>query len=95
MILLAAATFGASCGEVFAISSAIVRKNYRNPVDVAPAAVRPWVQQPYFGTVIAGVPLGKLVNVAEQPPSPAKNVCWFWATDAKTQGYWDYCKPVH
>ena len=79
----------------WAISSAVVRKNYRSAVPVQPAAVRPWVAQPYFGTVIDGVALGKLISIATEPPSPNKNVCWFWATDAKTQGYWDYCKPQH
>ncbi len=79
----------------WAISSAVVRRHYRTPVPVAPAAVRPWVEQPWFGTVIAGVALGKLVTIASEPPSPDAKVCWFWATEARTQGYWDYCKAPH
>jgi len=79
----------------WAISSAVVRKNYRRAVPVQPAAVRPWVQQPYFGTVINGVALGKVVTISTEPPSPDKRVCWFWTAEARTEGYWDYCKPQH
>jgi len=57
--------------------------------------VRPWVRRAYYGTVVGGVALGTLITaatVAVAPEAPASNLCWYWADQSKTQGYWDYCQ---
>ena len=53
--------------------------------------IRPWVPQPYYGVVIAGVTLGTVVAATSVPPSPTFDVCWYWSNPPKTRGYWDYC----
>ena len=60
-------------------------------VVVRPAVVRPYARRSYFGTVVAGVALGTLIAVTVAPPPPANNLCWYWSTPARNQGYWDYC----
>lgn len=57
-------------------------------------AYRPWYRRPYYGTIIAGVALGTIIGVtayglAPRPPRP--DLCWYWADDVQTRGYWDYC----
>lgn len=58
-------------------------------------AFRPWHRRPYYGRIIGGVAIGTLLAAtayyayADSPP--ADGLCWFWADDAETQGYWDYC----
>ncbi len=53
--------------------------------------IRPWVPQPYYGVVIAGVTLGTVVAATTVPPSPTFDLCWYWSNPPKTRGYWDYC----
>ena len=56
--------------------------------------VRPWIQRPYYGTIIGGVALGSLLAATAYgviPTAPAEGLCWFWADDDLVQGYWDYC----
>lgn len=55
---------------------------------------RPWYRRPYYGTIIGGIALGTIVGVtayglAPRPPRP--DLCWFWADEAQSSGYWDYC----
>ncbi len=57
-------------------------------------AYRPWYRRPYYGTIIGGIALGSIIGaaaygLAPRPPSP--DVCWFWADEIQSQGYWDYC----
>ena len=52
---------------------------------------RPWVRRAYYGTVIGGVALGTIIAVSAIPPAPSDDLCWFWANQAQTRGYWDYC----
>lgn len=54
--------------------------------------VRPWVRQPYYGTVIAGVTLGTVVAATAAPTSPSFDLCWYWSNSSKTRGYWDFCQ---
>ncbi len=54
--------------------------------------VRPWVQQPYYGTVFDGVTLGTVIAAAAVPTSPSFDVCWYWSNSSKTRGYWDFCQ---
>jgi hypothetical protein len=61
-------------------------------VRVGVGVVRPWVRQPYFGTVVAGVALGTLIAATAVPVAPAPNLCWYWTNPSQTQGYWDYCQ---
>ena len=53
---------------------------------------RPWVRRAYYGTVIGGVALGTIIAASAVPAAPAPNTCWYWADQAQTQGYWDYCR---
>ncbi len=62
-------------------------------VNVHGTSVRPWVQRPYFGTVIGGVALGSVIAATAAPAPPAENLCWIWTSAEQTQGYWDYCAP--
>jgi hypothetical protein len=55
---------------------------------------RPWYRRPYYGTIIAGVALGTIVaatayGLAPRPPRP--DLCWYWADEIQSRGYWDYC----
>lgn len=71
-------------------TNVVVRK--KTTVVVRP--VRVWTPRPYYGTFIAGVALGTVIGVAvagAAPPPPGPNMCWYWSSPAKTQGYWDYC----
>lgn len=57
-------------------------------------AYRPWYRRPYYGTIIAGIALGTIVGataygLAPRPPRP--DLCWYWADEIQSQGYWDYC----
>lgn len=57
-------------------------------------AYRPWYRRPYYGTIIAGVALGTIIGVtayglAPRPPRP--DLCWYWADEGQSRGYWDYC----
>ncbi len=54
--------------------------------------VRPWVQQPYYGTVFDGVTLGTVIAAAAVPTSPSFDLCWYWSNSSKTRGYWDFCQ---
>lgn len=65
--------------------------NVRN-VNVS-GSVRPWVRQPYYGTIVGGVALGTMIAATTVPVAPAPNLCWIWTSSAHTQGYWDYCTP--
>jgi hypothetical protein len=56
-------------------------------------SVRPWVRQPYYGTIVGGVALGTMIAATTVPVAPAPNLCWIWTSSAHTQGYWDYCTP--
>ena len=62
-------------------------------VNVHGTSVRPWVQRPYFGTVVGGVALGSVIAATAAPAPPAENLCWIWTSAEQTQGYWDYCTP--
>ena len=62
-------------------------------VNVHGTSVRPWVQRPYFGTVVGGVALGSVIAATAAPTPPAENLCWIWTSAEQTQGYWDYCTP--
>ena len=53
--------------------------------------VRPWVRAPYYGAVVAGVTIGVLIAATTVPPAPSPALCWYWASPAQSQGYWDYC----
>jgi hypothetical protein len=54
--------------------------------------VRPWVRQPYYGTVFDGVTLGTVIAAAAVPTSPSFDLCWYWSNSSKTRGYWDFCQ---
>jgi hypothetical protein len=54
--------------------------------------VRPWVVRPYYGAVVAGVTLGTVIAVSAIPVAPSSSLCWYWADEFQTRGYWDYCK---
>jgi hypothetical protein len=60
------------------------------PVVVRP--VRPWVAQPYYGTIIDGVPIGTVVAANAVPTARSFDLCWYWSSTSKTRGYWDYCQ---
>ena len=57
--------------------------------------VRRWHHRPYYGRIIGGVAIGTLLAAtayyAYADAPPADGLCWFWADDDETQGYWDYC----
>lgn len=56
--------------------------------------VRPWYSRPHYGTFVAGVALGTIIAVSAVgvvPYAPADNLCWYWTSPAKINGYWDYC----
>ena len=71
------------------------RGGYRGPVPGGPHwAYRPWYRRPYYGTIIGGIALGTIIAVgaygmAPRPPRP--DLCWYWADEAMSRGYWDYC----
>ena len=55
---------------------------------------RPWYGRPYYGTIIGGIAIGALIGataygLAPRPPRP--DLCWYWADQIQSQGYWDYC----
>jgi hypothetical protein len=55
---------------------------------------RPWNRRPYYGTIIAGVALGSIIGVTAYglaPRAPNPDLCWYWADEIQSQGYWDYC----
>jgi hypothetical protein len=54
--------------------------------------VRPWVQQPYYGSRFDGVVLGTVIAANTVPASPSVDVCWYWSNSARTRGYWDFCQ---
>ena len=54
--------------------------------------VRPWVPQPYYGTVFDGVTLGAVIAATAVPTSPSFDVCWYWSDSSQTRGYWDFCQ---
>jgi hypothetical protein len=54
--------------------------------------VRPWVQQPYYGSRFDGVVLGTVVAANTVPTSPSVDLCWYWSNSARTRGYWDFCQ---
>jgi hypothetical protein len=54
--------------------------------------VRPWVQQPYYGSRFDGVVLGTIVAANAVPTPPSVDVCWYWSNSARTRGYWDFCQ---
>jgi hypothetical protein len=54
--------------------------------------VRPWVPQPYYGTVFDGVTLGAVIAANVVPTSPSIDVCWYWSNSSQTRGYWDFCQ---
>jgi hypothetical protein len=62
-----------------------------NATEVA-RPVRPWVQQPYYGSRFDGVVLGSVVAANTVPTSPSVDLCWYWSNSARTRGYWDFCQ---
>jgi hypothetical protein len=54
--------------------------------------VRPWVPQPYYGTVFDGVTLGAVMAATAVPTSRSIDVCWYWSNSSETRGYWDFCQ---
>ena len=54
--------------------------------------VRPWVRQPYYGSVFDGITLGAIVAATAVPTSPSFDLCWYWSSSAQTRGYWDFCQ---
>ena len=55
---------------------------------------RPWYRRPYYGTIIGGIALGAIIGataygLAPRPPRP--DLCWYWADEVQSRGYWDYC----
>ena len=54
--------------------------------------VRPWVPQPYYGTVFDGVTLGAVIAATAVPTSPSFDLCWYWSSSSQTRGYWDFCQ---
>jgi len=55
---------------------------------------RPWYRRPYYGTIIAGVALGTVIGVTAYglaPVRPRPDLCWYWADEIQSRGYWDYC----
>jgi hypothetical protein len=32
-----------------------------------------------------------MIAVTAVPPAPSPALCWYWASPAQNQGYWDYC----
>ena len=54
--------------------------------------VRPWVPQPYYGTVFDGVTLGAVIAATAVPTSPSFDLCWYWSNSSQTRGYWDFCQ---
>ena len=54
--------------------------------------VRPWVRQPYYGSVFDGVTLGAIVAATAVPTSPSFDLCWYWSSSSQTRGYWDFCQ---
>jgi hypothetical protein len=54
--------------------------------------VRPWVQQPYYGSRFDGVVLGTIIAANTVPTSPSFDLCWYWSNSARTRGYWDFCQ---
>lgn len=56
--------------------------------------VRPWYTRPYYGSLVAGVALGTVIAVTAAgavPYAPREDLCWYWTSPAKINGYWDYC----
>jgi len=41
------------------------------------------------GTIVIGAMIATAANAA--PPRPSPYLCWVWANNARTRGYWDYC----
>ena len=62
----------------------------KSPEVVRP--VRPWVRQPYYGSVFDGVTLGAIVAATVVPTSPSFDLCWYWSSSSQTRGYWDFCQ---
>jgi len=62
----------------------------RTPVVVRP--VRPWIRQPYYGTIIDGVPIGTVIAANAVPTARSFDLCWYWSNTPKTRGYWDFCQ---
>jgi hypothetical protein len=62
----------------------------KSPEVVRP--VRPWVRQPYYGSVFDGVTLGAIVAATAVPTSPSFDLCWYWSSSSQTRGYWDFCQ---
>jgi hypothetical protein len=54
--------------------------------------VRPWVRQPYYGSVFDGVTLGAIIAATAVPTSPSFDLCWYWSNSSQTRGYWDFCQ---
>jgi hypothetical protein len=54
--------------------------------------VRPWVRQPYYGSVFDGVTLGAIITATAVPTSPSFDLCWYWSSSSQTRGYWDFCQ---
>ena len=55
---------------------------------------RPWYRRPYYGTIIGGIALGTIIGVTAYglaPPRPRPDMCWYWADQIQSRGYWDYC----
>ena len=55
---------------------------------------RPWYRRPYYGTIIGGIALGTIIGVTAYglaPPRPRPDMCWYWAEQIQSRGYWDYC----
>ncbi len=68
-----------------------VNKNVYVTKNIVVRPYKAWVRKSYYGNVIAGVALGTIFAVSAIPPAPAPDLCWYWANQAHTRGYWDYC----
>lgn len=57
------------------------------------AKYRKWKRKKHFGRIVAGVALGTIVVTAANaaPRRPTDDLCWYWANNSRTRGYWDYC----
>lgn len=55
---------------------------------------RPWYHRPYYGTIVGGLALGTIIGVTAYglaPHAPRPDMCWYWADEVQSRGYWDYC----
>lgn len=93
---MGAAGMGANLKNTNVKNTNIRNTNVKNTNVNVVAPVRAWAPRPYYGTIIAGATLGTVIaatTIGAVPAAPAPNLCWIWADQAMTRGYWDYCVP--